>query len=422
MKRAILITVLVLCAFGLNAQKITNTKAIAANNVKTDEFSLVETEKGFWIQSSMNYGKNIGGCWDIPGHPDRIEKGMNIQVWDIDDGKDRKFYIRPTLETGVYMIIPAGNYESNVLDIAGGEPNMRKNGANIATWTRNSGDWQKFRFKHMGNGEFKIYTTSDMVLCLAARSSNNGSNVHIWEDHDGEWMTWHLVDPETRTHFNPDEMPKTPDFFTENTVSFTQYSMTSQYHGIVQDTKVQGEDITLTVLGHWENHNNNEDQLSTVNLKFRDGFYYSTFETEDGMELEQGRVKTDLDGVVYLHAANGYFRVVEPDFPAFFQKNENVTFKFKESLAFVEGREGTATVKSITDTKVILSVTSTGRNMSNGQMETNTYDFEMNYADGQYSRGSQDSYYEVGTIHKDSEGNEYLRLEGEQSSITLKLQ
>ena len=65
----------------------------------------------FIIQSAMNYGKNNGGCWDIPGHPQVVNKGSNIQVWNLDDGHDRVYRFHETNEPGFYEI-QVGNTSS----------------------------------------------------------------------------------------------------------------------------------------------------------------------------------------------------------------------------------------------------------------------------------------------------------------------
>jgi len=63
-------------------------------NVKAQKATEMPTGKKFYIQSAMNYGKNNGGYWDLPGvyQPSRaINKGANIQVWNLDAHHDRQF-------------------------------------------------------------------------------------------------------------------------------------------------------------------------------------------------------------------------------------------------------------------------------------------------------------------------------------------
>jgi len=160
--------------------------------------------KEFWIQSAMNYGQNAGGCWDVPGGPTGVQNGQNIQAWDIDGGVDRKFKMVPSSKyPGYYEIqtIMPGS-KQGVVDVSGGKAS---NGTNIQLWEQNGTAAQLFKFKHLGNGRFKIYSASNMVICLDGRKNANGTNIHIWEDHDGAWMEWYLVDPTTRQAFVPTE-------------------------------------------------------------------------------------------------------------------------------------------------------------------------------------------------------------------------
>ncbi len=158
------------------------------------------TGKAFYIQSAMSYGKNNGGYWDVPGHPKTITKGSNIQVWDLDSGHDREFTLWAS-NTKHYYGIQVGNSSSQRIDVQGAK---KANGTSVKTWENTGKNHQKFLFKHLGNGKFKIYDfNSGKPICLAGRSNTNGSNVHIWDDHDGPWMEWYLIDVKTKKTFVP---------------------------------------------------------------------------------------------------------------------------------------------------------------------------------------------------------------------------
>ncbi len=160
----------------------------------------IPTGKQFFIQSAINYGKNSGGYWDVPGYPKTIQKGSNIQVYDFDNNHDRTYSMHFRDSDGYYEI-KIGNTVNSRIDIQGGG---KKNGTSVKTWTRNRGNNQKFLFRHLGNGRFKIYDkNSGKAICLAGRSSKNRSNVHIWDDHNGPWMEWYLIDAQTRRAFVP---------------------------------------------------------------------------------------------------------------------------------------------------------------------------------------------------------------------------
>ncbi len=162
----------------------------------------VPTGKKFHIQSAMNYGKNNGGYWDIPGKPSTIKKGSNIQVWNLDGGHDRTFSMHFKDSEGYYEI-KIGNTTNSRVDIQG---RGTKNGTSVKTWTRNHQNNQKFLFHHLGNGRFKIFDkNSGKILCLKGRNNNNGTNVHIWHDHHGSSVEWYLIDVNTKTAYNPSQ-------------------------------------------------------------------------------------------------------------------------------------------------------------------------------------------------------------------------
>jgi len=162
-------------------------------------------QKEFWIQSAMNYGKNAGGCWDVPGGPTQTKKGQKLECWDIDNGPDRKFKIVASQKHPGYFEIHSAlpGAHVNAVDNKGGNHNMNKNGNDILLWERHGDKCQLFRFEHAGAGKFKIINYDGFVVCLKGKKNGNGTNIHIWEDHQGAWTEWYLVDPITRSAFVP---------------------------------------------------------------------------------------------------------------------------------------------------------------------------------------------------------------------------
>jgi len=166
--------------------------------------AVIPTGKKFHIQSAMNYKRDNGGYWDLPGKPTTIEKGANIQVWALDEGHDRIFTLIETKEKGFYEIA-IGNTPKIRVDIHNG---ATANGTNVRAWESNGSNAQRFLFEHLGNGRFKIHDRNGRLLCLADRSSENGKNVHTWGNHDGVWMEWYLIDVETKQAFVPTQTQK----------------------------------------------------------------------------------------------------------------------------------------------------------------------------------------------------------------------
>jgi hypothetical protein len=160
----------------------------------------------FFIQSAMNYGRNNGGYWDVPGvfQPNMaISRGSNIQVYDWDVHHDRYFTLYTSSVPGYYEI-QVGLTNETRIDIQGAKGPTTPNGSKVQVWDRTDLTNQRFLFHHLGNGRFKIFDqNSGKVLCLAGRSSVNRSNVHLWDNHDGPWMEWYLIDVKTRQPFTP---------------------------------------------------------------------------------------------------------------------------------------------------------------------------------------------------------------------------
>jgi hypothetical protein len=401
---------------------------VMAISGQAQDATVMPTEKAFYIQSAMNYGQNNGGYWDVPGGESNLKKSATIQVWDLDNGADRKYYLEDSDRDGYYEIKPAATSSSYRIDVSGGEPSMNKNGANIALWVQNNKDWQKFRFRHLGDGRFKIYTTSGMAICLAGRSNDNGSNVHLWEDHNGNWMEWHLIDAETKQAFIPTPAPEKPEYFIANKDKTFKYKQASAYvsgsEGTATVKETTDNKVVMSVTSTGRNPMNGEMETNTFDyeIKYENGVY-SRGSKDD--YYEKGVFRTNNEGVEYLvlQGAQSSVRLtpMAPQQPQFFVDNKDKTFEYKQSLAFVEGSEGTAVVKEILDDHVVLSITATGRNPMTGEMETNTFDYEIKYENGEYFRGKDGDYPEKGEIRTDDNGNPYLTLSGEQSVVSFKI-
>ncbi|MFO8087104.1 MAG: hypothetical protein R6T91_04750 [Bacteroidales bacterium] len=224
--------------------------------------------------------------------------------------------MKTTEENGVYQIIPGDRNNRTMLHISGGEENIKKNGANIETYRMIGRDWQKFRFKHLGNGEFKIYTLDDMVICLADRNNANRSNVHIWEDHEGDWMTWYLIDPETKEAWNPENQPQEPVFFTENELTYSQINHSLKFEGEVTNVDFSDNLLKITIKGHEKGRNPGTgqmvDQEKTIEKEifFDNGIYYKAIYDMGGSKsIEQIKAHSDADNMKYLNLGRGMYKV-----------------------------------------------------------------------------------------------------------------
>ena len=158
--------------------------------------------KSFIIQSAQNYGRNGGGCWDVSGSfssESDFVKGKNIQIWNVTNEVDRVYTIKSSNTQGYYEIM-VGRHSVARVDISGGK---QKKGANIQLWEDNNGTAQRFLFRHLGNGRFKIYSTNGYIINLKNTNSNNNNNIQLWSDHNGIHNEWFLLDPTTRKKYVP---------------------------------------------------------------------------------------------------------------------------------------------------------------------------------------------------------------------------
>ncbi len=158
----------------------------------------------FIIQSANNFGKNDGGCFDIPGN-NHAKKGDNLQVWSLDEGTDRVYSVMKAKNKAYYNIVvgPARGTDL-VVDLTG---NGYRSGTNIRVWKVNNKASQNFYFKHLGNGRYHIFNQNGKAIALASGSSKNGSNIISWVEHGQKSAEWYLLDVDTKKPFIPYPVP-----------------------------------------------------------------------------------------------------------------------------------------------------------------------------------------------------------------------
>jgi predicted nucleic acid-binding Zn-ribbon protein len=158
----------------------------------------------FIIQSALNFGKNDGGCFDIPGN-NHAKKGDNLQVWSLDEGTDRVYSVIEAKNKAYYNIVvgPARGTDL-VVDVAS---NGYRDGTNIGVWKVNNKSSQNFYFKHLGDGRYRIFNENGKVIALNNGSSQNGSNIITWSNHSQKSAEWYLLDVDTRKAFIPYPVP-----------------------------------------------------------------------------------------------------------------------------------------------------------------------------------------------------------------------
>lgn len=219
--------------------------SICVSEVSSQKATVMPVGHKYIVQSAINYGKNPGGCWDLPGYSPTIKNGDNIAVWELDGGSDQYYSIVKGDREGYYGLYPGNNSEKRV-DIDNGKTD---NGTNIKIWEYNGSTAQIFRFEHLGNGRFKIIDINEKAITLANRSSNNGSNVLLWDNHDGEWMEWYLIDANTKTAFIP-RVETSPEFFkTNRELEYESSTLVSKSKGKAHVLTVDDKSILLNITG-----------------------------------------------------------------------------------------------------------------------------------------------------------------------------
>ncbi len=189
MKKQFLIVTVMVMLFGISI----NTDAQPTRGAK------LPTGKKFIIQSAVHYGRSGKGCWEKPGGGSMAGKGENIRIWNIDNAPTKRFTLVQSNESGWYEIY-IGDIKTSRIDVSGGKLNK---GDNVHIWERNRGKNQKFLFKHLGGGRYKIYTKNGRIINLKNQGAGNGTNVQIWNDHNGLHNEWYLLDNRTRKGILP---------------------------------------------------------------------------------------------------------------------------------------------------------------------------------------------------------------------------
>ena len=248
-------------------------------------------QKAFWIKSATTHNLTVGGVWDIPGRPKTLKNGMNLAVWELGNSSkdiDRMYTLVPVSKDYYRIIVGKVAKGENIsnrygVDILG---NKLEKGSNVGIWKSHGKSNQQFKFFHLGNGAFKIYTKNGKVLSLANGSSKNGSSIQIWPDANRNSKIWYLIDPVTKKTFIPKlttpklPTPKYPTFFKDNKdVTFIYRSAGSEYlyKGTAKITDITGNTTTLstTSTGISPYDGKEETVTNVIKIEYINGIYYT---------------------------------------------------------------------------------------------------------------------------------------------------
>ncbi|MGM0375642.1 MAG: RICIN domain-containing protein [Bacteroidota bacterium] len=157
------------------------------------------------LEGTTFHIRNVkGGKYiDLPGSDksDRSRKnGANVQLWDLDDGDDRKFKFIPA--GGGYYYIQAQHKKMN-LDVHGCfddkwfcDTYKKDKGANVQVWSAGSSKPQQWKLEQASKGRFYIKNRYSGKYLDASNSNvnKNGCNVMQWNKDSNTNKQWELVD------------------------------------------------------------------------------------------------------------------------------------------------------------------------------------------------------------------------------------
>ncbi len=201
MKRVIAFSVLILSTYIFydNSQGGVAFYTIPSLSVAAERFDTPPLNRFFFIKSAQS-GTQNAGYWDQQGTPVKFRDGENLALNVKDSKPDQQFRFINAGAGFCYIETKIGG----LVDVSG---NRRDNGTSVQIWKGHGGSNQLFRFKHVGEGRWKIYAGNGTVVS-APQDYSNGSFVHVWEDREGPWMEWYFEDAATGKVYKPQSKNK----------------------------------------------------------------------------------------------------------------------------------------------------------------------------------------------------------------------
>lgn len=220
--------------------------------------------KVFYVKS-VQAGKNLFGFWDQTGYPKKFKKGDILELYEHENQTDHQYVVEKTSDGWYNIRSNNGGY----IDVAAGG---NVNGTKICIWEKNGSDNQKFRFKYLGDGRWKIYAKNGKVICTP-RKYDNGTQVHIWDDHDGAWMEWYFIGEDGKGYV---PVAQKPDFFINNKkFKYSESSLVGSTTGTAVVKSVKGDVIELEVKAISNMEGKKENLKFILKINFRNGQYTS---------------------------------------------------------------------------------------------------------------------------------------------------
>ena len=132
--------------------------------------------------------------WDVAGRGwETNENSRQVQIWQMDDGDDRRVKFIPA--DGPYFYIQFQN-GGRVADIQGADKGNR---GNLVIYEKKGGDNQKFRISAVKGDDDRfviIAKHSNKAIDVSGGNSEihkNGPDLHQWTIHKGKSQQWKLI-------------------------------------------------------------------------------------------------------------------------------------------------------------------------------------------------------------------------------------
>ena len=115
-------------------------------------------------------------------------RGTNVLLKNSSDGPSQRLKIQYDRTTGYYNITHISS--GNNIDVTG---NNSKIGANVATWTQNNSNAQKWQFWRNSDGSYRIISAcGDLSLDINGAKIQNDTNIQLWSENVSSAQKWLL--------------------------------------------------------------------------------------------------------------------------------------------------------------------------------------------------------------------------------------
>lgn len=163
-----------------------------------NELTALNIGKYYYIKAYNSQAKDAG-YWDLPGYNPKFKKGVRLQLYKYDKGKDRKFMLTPSGK-GWYYISPKSTtfsrYFRGTVDIFG---KKIRSGSKVGIWKTKyrQHDNQRFKLREVEKDVYKIFSKAsggNYIICTEKNSYANGTKLIVRKNNNSNWCKWYLID------------------------------------------------------------------------------------------------------------------------------------------------------------------------------------------------------------------------------------